>query len=136
MTSSPKLPSSLIDQQLRQKMEQWNISPVTYLRLLVAMIQADGILHPSEADYFLKMSEILNLSDSDNQLIQTDFMEPPDFESLLHSLEYPESPEARKILLENIFPVALSDGTIDSSELLMFHKLQDHLGVKIPMLER
>ena len=124
------------DLKIREKLYSSNINSITYLRLVILMIQADGILHPREADFFLHIAKELGLSQEELDAIQMDFVEIKTFEELIPTLEIPESFEARKVLLELMLPVALSDGELHPTEVDFFHELQTYLGIEQVILDR
>ena len=106
-----------------------NIDKVTCLRLIVGMIQADEIVMGNEIDHLQKVMDTLELTDAERDIVQQDFINPVPFEKLMQTIRIPESKEARKVLLEQVWKVALSDGVLDPKEIDFSKKLKQHFGV-------
>ena len=112
-----------------KKLTSHNIDKVVCVRLIVAMIQADGILMPDEIDYLQKLVDELNLSVQEQAKVQEDLRSPSDWETLISEITIPQDMEARKILLDQVWQVALSDGVLDPKEEELYHKLESHFGI-------
>ncbi|MBF0238380.1 MAG: hypothetical protein HQM12_11790 [SAR324 cluster bacterium] len=114
------------------KLVTYNVDKLVCVRLIVAMIQADGVLMPDELSYLQKLVYELELSTEDEYTIQYDLTHPTPFQELLKQIPVPDSEDVCKLLLDQVWQVAWSDGVLDPKEEAVYHQLERHFKLTIP----
>lgn len=98
-----------------------------FMQCLFAVAWVDGEIGPTENAILATLFNHVELPQEVREEISGWFDEPPR-EPDWHAAA--ATPELRTALLEQVFLVAASDGTIEMSELGLLERLQDKLGIE------